>query len=318
MNLQADSALIAAALILTFSIIWSIQKLINSSKKTPFLPPGPPGLPIIGYLPFLRQDLHHQFTELAGKYGPIYKLRLGNKLCTVISSPSLIKEVFRDHDTVFANRDTTVAARIATYNFNDIAWSPYGSQWRNLRKLFVREMLSNTNLEASYNLRKDEVRKAVKEIYSKIGTPIDVCELAFKIDLNVIINLIWGGKIQGERRDRILEGLLPVVAEMLDLLVKPNISDFFPVLARFDIQGIAKEMTALLRRVEGITEETIDERIKNPSGKSEAAAAKKDGRTDFLQILVDLMQEEDNKASLGKSQIKAMLIVSTSFIFLCL
>ncbi|KAL0312789.1 UNVERIFIED_CONTAM: Labd-13Z-ene-9,15,16-triol synthase, chloroplastic [Sesamum radiatum] len=304
MNLSADSALILAALILIFSILW----LINSGKKTPFLPPGPRGLPIVGYLPFLSKDLHHQFTELAGKYGPIYKLWLGNKLCTVISSPSLIKEVLRDHDTIFANRDTTIAARIATYDFNDIAWSPYGSQWRNLRKLFVREMLSNTNLEATYNLRKEEVRKAVKQIYSKIGTPIDICELAFKIDLNVIINLIWGGKIQGERRDKILTSLLPVLADMLDLLVKPNISDFFPVLAKFDIQGVAKEMTTLLRCVEGITKDAIDERMKNPSNKMEAVVAKKEGRTDFLQILVDLMQEEDNKESLGEAQIKAMLI----------
>ncbi|KAK4380897.1 Flavonoid 3'-monooxygenase [Sesamum angolense] len=140
-------------------------------------------------------------------------------------------------------------------------------------------MLSNSNLEAFCNLRKDEVRKAIKEIYSK-----------------------------GERRDRILANLLPVLAHMLDLLVKPNISDFFPVLARFDIQGVAKEITTLLQKVEEITEDTIDERIKNPSNKTEAAEATKDGRTDFLQILIDLMQEEDNKNSLGKTQIKAMLI----------
>ncbi|KAL0324426.1 UNVERIFIED_CONTAM: Flavonoid 3'-monooxygenase [Sesamum calycinum] len=200
---------------------------------------GPCGLPIVGYLPFLREDLHHQFTELADKYGPIYKLWIGSKLWTVISSPSLIKEVVRDHDTIFANRDITVAARISSYGFNDIAWSPYGSQWRNRRKLFVREMLSNSNLEASCNLRKDEVRKAIKEIYTK---------------------------------------------------------------------ELQKEVTTLLHKVEEITEDTIDERMKNPSNKTEAVEATKDGRTDFLQILIDLMQEEDNKKSLGKTQIKAMLI----------
>ncbi|KAL2238082.1 cytochrome P450 76C1-like [Sesamum indicum] len=308
MNLHADPALIVAAVILTCTILWSIQSLVKSSKRRPSLPPGPHGLPIVGYLPFLRQDLHHQFTELASKYGPIYKVWIGNKLWTVISSPNLIKEVVRDYDTIFANRDITVAARIGSYGFNDIAWSPYGSQWRNLRKLFVREMLSNANLEASCNLRKDEVRKAVKEIYSKIGTPINICDLAFKVDLNVITSLIWGSKIQGERHDRILANLLPVLAGMIDLLVKPNISDFFPVLARFDIQGVAKEMTSFLQRVEGIIEDIIDDRIKNPCNKTEAVATKKDGRTDFLQILVDLMREEDNKESLGKIQIKAMLI----------
>ncbi|KAK6158027.1 hypothetical protein DH2020_005341 [Rehmannia glutinosa] len=300
MNLLVDSAL----LIVTSLILWSLTKLIKSSKQTHLLPPGPRGLPIVGYLPFLRKDLHHHLTELSHQHGPIFKLWIGKKLWIVINSSSLLKEVFRDQDTVFANRDITVAARIMTYGLNDIAWSPYGPQWRNLRKVFAREMLSNNNVKITYNLRKEEVRKAVREIYSKIGTPIDICELAMRIDLSLLINMIWGGKIEAERRDRILAELLPLVAEMLDLLIKPNISDFFPVIARFDIQGVAKEATTLLQKVDAITEDTIDERMKNASEKP----IENEGRTDFLQILVDLMQEEDNKASLGKLQIKAMLI----------
>ncbi|KAK4400363.1 Flavonoid 3'-monooxygenase [Sesamum angolense] len=98
------------------------------------MPPGPRGLPIVGFLPFLRPDMHIQFTELARQYGPIYRLWLGTKLCTVISSPSLIKEIVRDHDTIFANRDSTVATRIASYNGNDISFCPYDSSWRMRRK----------------------------------------------------------------------------------------------------------------------------------------------------------------------------------------
>ncbi|KAK6158032.1 hypothetical protein DH2020_005346 [Rehmannia glutinosa] len=280
------------------------MKLIKSNRKTPLLPPGPRGFPIVGYLPFLRKDLHHQLTELSHQHGPIYKLWIGNKLWIVVNSTSLIKEVLRNQDAIFANRDITVAARIATYGLNDIGWAPNGSQWRNLRKIFAREILSNNSIKATYNLRKDEVRKAIRELYSKIGTPVDICELALRIDMSLLINLIWGGKIEAERRDKILAGLLPVVADMLDIMMKPNISDFFPVLARFDIQGVAIEATTLLQRFEEIIGGTIDERMKNTSEK----LTKNEGRMDFLQILVDLMQEEDNKSSLGKIQIKAMLI----------
>nr|UVC58036.1 CYP706V5 protein [Isodon rubescens] len=304
-----DSApLMAAALILTLSIIWFLQKMVKSGENRAVSPPGPRGLPIVGYLPFLRRDLHHQLTELAAEHGPIYKFHMGTKLCTVITSASLAKEVFRDHDAVFANRDITVAARIATYEFNDIAWSPYGQEWRDRRKTFSREMLSNTNLKASYNLRKDQVRKAVKEIYdAQIGTPISIFELALRIDLNLVINMIWGGKIEGERLHRISAGLSPIVAEMLDLLVKPNISDFFPVFARFDLQGVAKQMTALLRKVEAMTKDAIEERMKNPDD----AGVEKEGSKDFMQTLVDLMQEEEDShkaSSLGIVQIKAILI----------
>lgn len=71
----------------------------------------------------------------------------------MLNSPSLAKEVFCDQDTVFANRDPSIAAFVASYGGLDIVFSPYGSYWRDMRKLFVREMLSNRNLEASYSHR---------------------------------------------------------------------------------------------------------------------------------------------------------------------
>nr|UVC58038.1 CYP706V7 protein [Isodon rubescens] len=298
------AALLMAALILTLAIIWFFRKMIKSGEKGAMSPPGPRGLPIVGYLPFLRRDIHCQLTELAAHYGPIYKIRAGSKLYTVIGSTSLAKEVFRDNDVVLANRDMTIAAGIATLDFNDIAWSPYGPGWRDRRKVFSREMLSHANLKASYNLRKDTMRRTIGEIYAdKARTPIGIFKLGLKIDLDLILNMVWGGKIGAERRDKMSAGLLPVVAELLDLLFKPNISDFFPVLARFDFQGIAKAMTAQLQKIEAMTEDAIEERIKNPN-----AGVEKEGRKDFMQTLVELMQEESYKSSLGIKQIKGMLV----------
>ncbi|KAL3818182.1 hypothetical protein ACJIZ3_004087 [Penstemon smallii] len=281
------------------------------ATNTGSFPPGPRGLPILGYLPFLREDLHNQFTELAHKYGPIYKLWLGNKLCVVISSPSIIKEVVRDHDTIFSNRDKSVAATIATFNANDISWCPYGTEWRERRKLFVREMLSNAKLEASYNLRKDEVRKAIGQVYSKIGSCIEISELAFMIDINLMMSMCWGSSIEGEGRHNIAKALLPVVAKIMDVLGKPNVSDYFPILARFDIQGIEKEMRGLMKRVECIIKGIIDDRIKVYKDKGEGAIVK-EGRMDFLQMLVELNEMEDVKVSLTKTQMIAMFVIGPS------
>ena len=60
-----------------------------------------------------------------------------------------------DHDITFANRNPTVAALAFSYGGNDIAFAPYGPEWRMLRKIFAREMLSNLNLDASYTLRRN-------------------------------------------------------------------------------------------------------------------------------------------------------------------
>ncbi|KAI3468881.1 hypothetical protein Pfo_025544, partial [Paulownia fortunei] len=111
--------------ILLLSIFWCKKALLNLGGKTPPLPPGPWGLPIIGYLPFLGSNLLHQFTDLARQYGPIYKLRLGSKMCVVIGSPSLVKQVVRDEDPIFANRDVPIAALPIIYGGIDIAFSPH-------------------------------------------------------------------------------------------------------------------------------------------------------------------------------------------------
>ncbi|XP_047306712.1 flavonoid 3'-monooxygenase CYP75B137-like [Impatiens glandulifera] len=119
-------------------LCWLWMRKGNKLVVAP-LPPGPRGLPIVGYLPFLGKNLHHEFSKLAEEYGPIYKLWLGSKLCIVVSSPSLAKQVCRDLDVVFSNRDPTIAALTLTHNAMDITWSSSGPYWRNIRKLFFRE-----------------------------------------------------------------------------------------------------------------------------------------------------------------------------------
>ncbi|KAL0446160.1 UNVERIFIED_CONTAM: Labd-13Z-ene-9,15,16-triol synthase, chloroplastic [Sesamum latifolium] len=302
----SDSSSLSAPLVILISlpIFWCLFMLFTKSRnKTAPTPPGPWGLPIVGFLPFLRPDMHIQFTELARQYGPIYKLWLGTKLCTVISSPSLTKEIVRDRDTIFANRGSTVAGRIGSYNGNDIAFCPYDSSWRTRRKLFVHDMLSNSSLDATFNLRKDEVRKAIRNIYTKINTPVQIWELASDISLNAIMSMVWGNTIEGERKDKIGAAVSSLVARSFDLLGKPNVSDYFPVLARFDIQGVEKEMSNIMQRVDEIIEDIINERSKVGGG-----GDKNGGRLDFLQMLMEFTDKQDVKTEFGKTQIKAMIM----------
>ncbi|XP_009595838.1 labd-13Z-ene-9,15,16-triol synthase, chloroplastic-like [Nicotiana tabacum] len=296
--------------IVFLTIFWFKWTKNISYKEGPKLPPGPRGLSIVGFLPFLRSNLHHQLTELSQKYGPIYKFWLGSKLCIVLNSPSLAKEVVRDQDSVFANRDPPIAGLAATYGGVDIGFSPYGSYWRDMRKLFVSEMLSNRNLEASYGLRTHEVRKTIRNVHTKIGNPIDIGELAFVTQMNVIMSMIFGSKFVEEKEKHGKDGsaeFKEVVVKVFQVLGKPNISDFFPMLARFDLQGIQKEMKALSKSVESILDPAINERMKMLSDKKEGEI-QGNGKKDFVQILIELMEQKDIGISLDLVKIKAMLV----------
>ncbi|KAH7864383.1 hypothetical protein Vadar_028987 [Vaccinium darrowii] len=305
---RARAVLTISILLLSiFYYVWTFLKPRNQISAP--LPPGPRGLPIVGYLPFLSTNLHQQFVELAHQYGPIYKLWLGKKLCVVLNSPVLAKEVVRDQDTVFADRDPPIAALALTYGGKDIVWSPYGRYWRTIRKVFVREMLSNTSLEDTYTHRRDEVKKTIRKLHSKIGTSVEISKITFQTELNVIISMLWGGTVDSHRADRVGTEFRTVVFKIIELLAKPNVSDFFPILARFDVQGVEREMKRLQQGVDQILNPILESRIKMSRGDGDQEdGLKSKGKKDFIQILLELKEQEDASVPITLQQIKAMLM----------
>ncbi|KAK4836868.1 hypothetical protein QYF36_000926 [Acer negundo] len=279
------------------------------TSHVPPLPPGPPGLPLLGNLPFLETDLHRYFAKLSEIYGPIMKLQLGRKFCVVISSPSLAKQVLKYHDAILANRDPPVAGVITAYGGHDIAWSPNNPEWRKLCKIFVQEMMCKTSLDACHALRRQEVREMAKEVYAKVGSAINIGDQMFITILNVIMNMSWGGSLHGEDRIRVGIQFRQVVEEVVDLLGAPNISDLFPALARFDLQGVESKTKKLLSWFDRIFESLIDGRAKDRQ-ETQDSGEKKEGKAsnDFLEILLELNQNGDGKSSLSMNQVKALLM----------
>ncbi|KAJ8767635.1 hypothetical protein K2173_018193 [Erythroxylum novogranatense] len=292
-----DPILIVLAVLAVLFSAWVLSK---SNKASSQLPPGPRGLPLIGNLASLDPELHTYFAALAQKHGPILKLQLGQKLGIIVTSPSLAREVLKDNDITCANRDVPNVARAVAYDGSDIAWTPYGPEWRMLRKVCVVKMLSNTNLDSVYALRRHELRKTVGHLYSQIGSPVNLGEQIFLTILNVITNMLWGATVQGQERDKIGKDFRKVISDITELLGTPNLSDFFPRLARFDFQGQRKKMTNLALKFDEIFEEMIKKRVELDKEGDESK--------DFLQFLLKLEDEEDSKTPLTMTHVKALLM----------
>ncbi|KAG5228494.1 geraniol hydroxylase [Salix suchowensis] len=303
-NLDMDaSASTIVTFMALFAIAWYAWIRVKSKKESSSLPPGPRGLPLIGNLASLDPDLHTYFAGLARTYGPILKLQLGSKLGIIVSSPDLAREVLKDHDITFANRDVPAVARIAAYGGLDIVWSPYGPEWRMLRRVCVLKMLSNSTLDSVYGLRRREVQNTVAYIYSKAGSPINVGEQTFLTILNVVTSMLWGGTVQGEERGRLGAEFRRVVADMTELLGAPNISDFFPALARFDLQGLARKMSGLAPIFDQIFDRMIEKQLNFDALGDSSSECK-----DFLQFLLKVKDEGDVKTPLTMTHIKALLM----------
>ncbi|XP_057811432.1 flavonoid 3'-monooxygenase CYP75B137-like [Salvia miltiorrhiza] len=300
-NTDDEARLVFSSIIGLVAVAWILTLLVKkSSNRNPPLPPGPRGLPLIGNLLSLDPELHTYFGGLAKSYGPIYTLKLGGKIGVVITSPELAKQVLKDQDTTFANRDVPVVGREAAYGGVDIVWTPYGPEWRMLRKVCVREMLGNATLDSVYGLRRRELRQTIGHLHGKAGTAVDVGEQMFVTVLNVITGMLWGGTVKGEERAGLGAEFKEVVGEMTALLGAPNISDFFPALERLDLQGIQKRMKGLAKRFDRIFEKMIEQRLKM-SGDH--------GSKDFLQILLQMKETHgDANTPFTITHVKALLM----------
>lgn len=108
LNLVLSASLFRAVLLSI--IVFLLAKLFLFKSYSLPLPPGPFGVPILGFLPFLGKDIHLTLTDLSTKYGPIYQIFLGSKRVVVINDAKIIKEAFRL--PAFSGRPDTELTRI--------------------------------------------------------------------------------------------------------------------------------------------------------------------------------------------------------------
>ncbi|GAV83609.1 p450 domain-containing protein, partial [Cephalotus follicularis] len=290
-------------LVTVFASIWFLRISRKLRKVKVALLPGPRGLPLVGYLPFLGNNLYHGFTKLGEIYGPIYKLWLGSKLCVVISSPSLIKEVVRNQDTIFGNRDLPLTALIPSYGGKDIVYSPYGPHWKKMRKTWGRELFSKATLDACYALRREEVKKSIRQVYNKnIGVVIDIRELGFSTVTNAVMSMMLGGTIPGEIN--VGTEIPKLIAKHITNFGKLNVSDIFPVLARFDVQGIERRAKEISQSCDKFFNYAIQHHTAAGVGVGGNEQPK-----GFLQLLLDLMEHGDGDSKITITHIKALLTV---------
>jgi len=72
-------------------VIRGVQVFLRERK----LPPGPWGVPFLGYLPYVKTPPHLLFTKMARKYGKTFSFRFGSHLIVVLSDYRTIRNAFR-------------------------------------------------------------------------------------------------------------------------------------------------------------------------------------------------------------------------------
>ncbi|KAK6129762.1 hypothetical protein DH2020_036499 [Rehmannia glutinosa] len=159
---NAMGSMYAAILFLGFQYGSTVQPVV-SIERTVFYRERAAGM--YSALPYaFSQDLSSHDQHLAEQFGPIMHLKLGEVPTIVVSSPDIAKQILKENDPNFADRPQSVAMEIMWYNYIDIAFSPYGDYWKQMRKICIMELLSAKNVRSFGSIRNDEVSAAFGKV----------------------------------------------------------------------------------------------------------------------------------------------------------
>ncbi|KAJ9564022.1 hypothetical protein OSB04_009182 [Centaurea solstitialis] len=258
------------------------------------LPPGPYQFPIIGNIFELGKKPHVSLTSLSKTYGGLMTLKLGSTITVVVSSPEFAKDVFQKHDLSFSSRWVPDTARTADHHLFSMIWSPVGDQWRKLRKLSKEHLFSVQQLDAGQLLRWEKIRELLDYVHECAASrkPINISRVAFTTTLNVLSNFILSTDMACYDSLESQE-FKDAVSSLADIVGKPNLADFFPLLKPFDPQGLLREATIYFKKVTSILDRIVEERVQ-ASGKSSSRAS---STNDVLDLLLDLSQKNESEFS---------------------
>ncbi|KAK4277433.1 hypothetical protein QN277_015433 [Acacia crassicarpa] len=269
---------------------------LRRDGKRKNLPPGPPGLPIIGHLHLMKPPIHRTLQNLSEKYGPVMFLRFGTLKVLVVSSPSAVEECFIKNDIVFANRPVTLAGKHLNYDYTTVGFSPYGDHWRGLRRLINQELFSVSRLAMLSDVRVDEVKILVKQLFERSGgswTKVEVRHRFVDLIFDVMLRMISGKRYYGtdvvSKEATDFKNMMDEIFE----LINPAAEDLFPVLQRFDLFGVRKRMKQVAKKQDSFLQNLIDEHRRKRSSSSNNNGANQEKKTMTLIEVMLSLQETD-------------------------
>ncbi|KAG2716520.1 hypothetical protein I3760_03G130600 [Carya illinoinensis] len=269
----------------------------NQSKK---LPPGPRRFPVFGNLHLLMGEFpHRDLHRLAQKHGPIMYLRLGLKPAIVVSSPQAAELFLKAHDQVFASRPSLETAKHISYDQKSLVLAPYGSYWRNIRKMCSLELLTSHKINSFRSMRKEELGLLINFLQEAAANcvVVDLSAKVFSLNANMACRMVVGKKYMDN--DLGLRGFKDIMQEVMQLSAAPNLADCIPSIASLDCQGLTRRMKAVSKIVNDFLEKIIDEHVQ----------CKDENKTnDFVDAMLNLVGSKELEYNIERSNIKAITL----------
>nr|BBD34751.1 N-methystylopine hydroxylase [Eschscholzia californica subsp. californica] len=303
---QFQSFSIFALLLASFIFLY---KLFNFGKRNtkngkPTAPEASGGRLIMGHLHLFNgtELTHRTLGSMADKYGPAFNIRFGSHKTLVVSSWKIIKECFTTNDRFFSNRPGSLAIKLMFYDADSVGYAPYGSYWRELRKISTLKLLSNHRLETLKHLRTSEVDSCFNQLMNSWAenknrgdsdfAPVRMDDWFGDLTFNVVARIVAGKKNfagGAARGDAGAQRYKSAMDEAFRLMTIFAYSDVIPSLGWLDkLRGLVGDMKRCGSEIDSVVESWVDEhrlkrRVSNKGGEL-------DLEQDFIDVCLDIME----------------------------
>ncbi|KAI3959325.1 hypothetical protein MKW98_018915 [Papaver atlanticum] len=296
--------------------VTSIRKQPSLSASFP-LPPGPSPWPILGSIPDLLRNkpgykwilglMEEMNTEIAC-------IHLGNVHVIPVTSPELAREFLNKQDAVFASRPRTMATEYLSRGFLTAVVTPWGNQWKKMRRVVTSEMVSRERLKWLLEKRNEEADNLVFYLYNQCnkkslsgGEVFNVRLLTRQFSGNVIRKMIFNKRYFGKGRKDGGPGIEEIehvdsAFEVLYYVYAFGIQDYLPYLRWLDLDGHEK----IVKRAMGVLDKYHDPIIEERIPQWRSGTMENKVPEDLLDVLISL-KDEHGKPLLSTEEIKAQV-----------
>ncbi|XP_059670536.1 cytochrome P450 736A117-like [Cornus florida] len=167
----------------------------------------------------------------------------------------------KTHDLVFSNEPKSNIANWLLYNYKDVITAPNGEFWRQMKSIFVLQLLSNRRVQSFHNVREEETALLMKKMEesSSSSSPLNLSEMFTLLTNDVVCRVAFGRKHSGwgDEKNSMLQ-----LKDFAGLLSSFDVGDFIPWLGWINhVTGLYAKVDRVAKEIDEFLEQVVEERV---------------------------------------------------------
>ncbi|KDQ54011.1 hypothetical protein JAAARDRAFT_113130, partial [Jaapia argillacea MUCL 33604] len=191
------------------------------------LPPGPPGLPLIGNLLDIPKDyMWLKFEEHCKNYGDVVSLQVLGKTMILLGSAEAVSEVLEKRSSIYSDR-VRLPMIIELMKWDRVfSLMRYGPQWREYRRVF-HQHFNQLAVHKYQDVQARESRAFLRRLLEKPEDFYDHIRLAFTA---TILDIIYGITVKDNKDKFVTTSEAAVESASRAAVPGAFLVDFIPIL----------------------------------------------------------------------------------------